>query len=129
MLWRVVQDILAGEAELASETSSDGEFGAVVPGDAHSDVMRHALVLRRAHVARRAGGRGGIILADDPLAARERHLVHIRPIRDPVLGLVVNLDLRMVGPHVALAAVGVRARPQKTHAVMTPRENLHSHRG
>ena len=57
-----------------------------------------------------AGGTGrcrGIIDSGDPLVGIQVHLVDEGPVGDTVLGLVVDLDLRMVGSDMALSA-GIR---------------------
>lgn len=56
-------------------------------------------------MARGAGGRGGVVFADDPFGAGEVHFVDVGAEGDAVFGFIVDFDLRVVGSHVALAAV------------------------
>ncbi len=81
------------------------------PADAVADVVTVRLHLagRRdvpGDVARRARRGGGVVAAEDPVAGFvERRAVAVRVERDAVLRLVVDLDLRVIRPHVTLAAV------------------------
>src|SRR5208337_1688553 len=83
----------------------DGNGRAQREADAVAHVVRNRLIRRGGHVAGGAGGCGGIVLADNPGFGVEIHFGDVGAVLDTVLGLVVNLDLRMIGAEVALAAV------------------------
>ena len=96
---------LPGRPSLASETSGRMEISGRLFQEMRrptSWVTRWFLVALMWQVAQ--VGRGGVVLAHDPLGVVQVHLVHVGAEGDAVLGLVVDLDLRMVRPHVALAA-------------------------
>jgi hypothetical protein len=57
-----------------------------------------------------AGGCSVVILADDPGFGIEIHLGDVGAVLDAVLGLIVDFDLRMIGPEMAFAAVFGHAR-------------------
>jgi hypothetical protein len=63
------------------------------------------LIAGGAHVAGGAGGGGGVVLAHDPGLRIQVHLGDIRAELDAVLGLGVDLGLRMVRTEMTLAAV------------------------
>ena len=64
-----------------------------------------------ADMAGRASGRGRVVPPEYPVAwFVERHLVPVGVEGDAMLGLVVDFNLRMVGPHMTFAAILWRAR-------------------
>jgi len=89
-------DVLHGNAPVLPIIEFDGNDRAQRDADAVADVVRDALIRRGGHVAGGAGGRGGIILADNPGFGSRFILATLARNWDAVLGLVVNLDLRMI---------------------------------
>ncbi len=56
-------------------------------------------------MAGRTGRCGVIVFTNNPLGVAKIHLALVGVESDTVLGLFINLDMRVIGTHVALAAV------------------------
>src|SRR5208282_4175665 len=98
-------DVLHGNAAALPIIKLDGNGRAQRDADAVANVVRDALIRSGRHVAGGAGGRGGIVLADNPGFGVEIHLGDVGAVLNAVLGLIVNLDLRMIGAEVAFTAI------------------------
>src|SRR5271157_1969211 len=98
-------DVLHGNAAALPIIKLDGNGRAQRDADAVANIVCDALIRRGGHVTSGAGGRGGIVLADNPGFGVEIHLGDVGAVLNAVLGLVVNLDLRMIGAEVAFTAI------------------------
>src|SRR5262249_46417333 len=102
-----VADVLHVRAPLFGILERLGNRGTQGPADARAHVVGRGLLGRRAHVAGRAGRRPAVVLAHAPGGLLQVELVLVRGVEYAVLGFLVDLDLRVIRPEVALAA-GVR---------------------
>ena len=79
------------------------------PRDSFTDIVRDLLICGGAHVASGTSGCCAVIDTRHPALGVEVHLVDVCAVKNAVLGLVVDLDLRMIRSHVTLAASVRRA--------------------
>ena len=84
-------------------------------GEPLGDVVGDLLPFEPAHVAGRAGGHGHVVGGELLRPGGEVHVGLLGVEQDAVLRLVVDLELGVVGPHVALAA-GLGGRASSTEA-------------
>ena len=92
------------------------------PGQALREVVGHVHALQTAHVARRTGGHGHVGRRQILGWSVKAHVGPACAVQNPVLGLVEDLDLGVVGAHMALAA-GLRL-PGQRHGGRVPRVTL-----
>lgn len=113
----VVTNVLHGRAARFPVFQARGHHGSQGKTDAVAHVVGDLLVRGRTHVAGGARRGSKIVLSHDPRIGIEIHLRDVGAELNSVLRFVVNLNLRMVRPHVTLPAVFGLVRLRRAEAV------------
>ncbi len=103
-------DLLHVDLRLQVVRSMSRDRVGKIPAEPVRRIVRDLQAVDAAHVARRAGGHEHVARCKRARIGVELQQISLRREHDPVLRLVVDLDLRVIGAHVALAACAWQAR-------------------